>query len=63
MSVTTTADERITSSKGHVQLALENLNDVVIQKVWGADEFSAEYRAQLRNWHQRLLELRDEMQA
>lgn len=48
MSVTTTADEMLNSAKSHVKEAASALSQIVIDEVWGHDEFSEEYKEKIR---------------
>jgi hypothetical protein len=43
MSVRTSADEHLDSAKEYLNLAILNLNKIVVERVWGAEEFSKEY--------------------
>jgi hypothetical protein len=47
MAVQTSADDALDSAKSHVQMALECLSKIVVQRCWGANDFSAEYQQQI----------------
>ena len=60
MSVTTTADQKLSEAFDHVQKALENVNDVVVvRQCWGHDEYNYKAKEQLREAHALLLQVRD----
>jgi len=49
MSVETTADELLDDTAEHVEKASENLFKILVDKdVWGADEFSYDYRDKMK---------------
>lgn len=37
--MTTTADEKLASAKQHIEDAIKDLSEILIDKVWGWDEF------------------------
>ena len=47
MSVRTTADEKRDTAKDHIKMATKNLSEIIVDKVWGSDEFSLEYENRL----------------
>ena len=61
MSVRTTADEKLDLAREGVAQAIAGLDAVVVERVWGWDEFSTEYRGQLRQIMNLLLEIRGDL--
>lgn len=61
MSVRTTADEKIDEAKDHIQEAIECISEVVINRCWGASEYTVEYRNKLRTQLVSLLDTRDSL--
>ena len=47
MGVITTADERLSSAKGHIGSAIQDLNHILIEECWGHDEFRKEYQEKI----------------
>lgn len=59
MGVTTTADEKLEEAKKAVQLAVENLSQIVVtREVWGWDDYNASYTADLRDALNNLMQVR-----
>ena len=61
MSVVTTADEKLSSVKEHLRLALEDLSEIVIQKCWGYDEFNRQYQRILHECFTELVNVRSRL--
>ena len=55
----TTADEKIASAKQHIDEAIKDLSAVVIDKVWGTEDFQPSYLLFLRNVMIKLMGLFD----
>lgn len=49
MSVITTADEHRDEAKDAIGQAISHIASIVIEKSWGHDDFSDEYRKKLRS--------------
>jgi hypothetical protein len=58
MSVRTTADEKRDAAKDHVDAAIKNLSEIVIDQVYGSNEFSQEYNKRLFLAMSTLIEIR-----
>lgn len=66
MSVTTTADLLVTDMREKIQAALESTNEAFCEicvkgNIWGAGEFSAEFKQKLANAQRVLNELKIEI--
>ncbi len=61
MSVITEANEKIEAAQDDIQSAIENLSAIVVDKVWGSDEFNAGYRAKIFNAFQIMVNLGEEL--
>ena len=59
MSVRTTADEKVAEAKEHVDKALRALNEVIVLRCWGHEEYRPEYREALKDSFEDLLVIRD----
>lgn len=44
MSVDTTADEKRDEVKKHVEQSLSLLKEIIVDEVWGYDDFSSDYK-------------------
>ena len=62
MSVRTIADEQRDKALEHIQEALNRLNDVVILRCSGYEDFNDQYKLKLRLGFSRLIEVRDLLQ-
>jgi len=61
MGVVTSADEHLYEAKENISKAVSELSEIVINKCWGHDDFSEEYKAKIKNTFLTLLELRDDL--
>lgn len=61
MGVRTTADEKIEDASRNVQAALNYLNEVVVERCEGHEEYKLEYKKRLARAHALLVEARDEL--
>lgn len=61
MSVQTEADEKIDQASRQVQAALTSLNEVVVERCWGHENYTLEYKKKLARAHALLVEARDEL--
>lgn len=59
MSVRTTADEKRDAAKDNIENAIKNLSEIVVDKVWGYDDFTKEYKKELLMATLKLIEIRD----
>jgi hypothetical protein len=64
MSVTTTTDETVNQMQHDVEKAVQSIHkaytDIIVDgTVWGANEYSQEYKEKLMKLHQLSLEMRD----
>lgn len=59
MGVVTTADERLKAAKRSLQETIASLSDIVVQKCWGHDEYTPEYRQTLNETFRDLLEVQE----
>ncbi len=48
MGVITTADEMLSSAKNHIKEAARDLSQIIVDEVYGHDEFSEEYKEKMR---------------
>ena len=55
--VTTTADEKLQSAKDHIEAAVKDVAEIVIDKCWGHDDFSPSYRKKINDFFDDLREL------
>lgn len=62
MSVTTTADEKISDAKHHIKQASQALAEVVVNECWGHDEFKPEYKEMYREVMNDLIRLKNRME-
>jgi hypothetical protein len=62
VSVRTIADEQRDKALEHIQEALNRLNDVVILRCSGYEDFNDQYKLKLRLGFSRLIEVRDLLQ-
>lgn len=58
MSVRTTADEKLDEVRNHITAALKAMDEVVIQRCWGWDDFNDEARARHRQLFRDLADMR-----
>lgn len=58
MSVTTEADEIIESIKKDIDSAIKSLSEIIIDRVWGYDDYGDDYKDNLANAMHDLLKLR-----
>jgi hypothetical protein len=61
MSVRTTADECLDRVKASVNDSITDLSEVVINRVWGSDEFKVDYQKTLKESLFILLKIRDDL--
>ena len=61
MSVTTTADEARDAAKQNINEAIKHLSAIVVEQVWGHDDYTEDYQAKLRDAFRELLTLRDRL--
>jgi len=61
MSVRTEADERLKSAKEHLQAAIKDLSEIAINKCWGYDEYSKEWKHKMKEMLVALLEMQEEL--
>lgn len=61
MSVRTTLDEKVDSIKEHVDCAVRDIRDIVIDKCWGYEELSDEGKKKYNKLLIELLNLRDSL--
>jgi hypothetical protein len=47
MSVITTADEKRDAAKDNIKAAIKNLSEIIVDEVWGSDDFNQEYKTKL----------------
>lgn len=59
MSVRTTADEKRDAAKDNIEKAIKNLSEIIIDKVWGHDDFTQEYKKELFLAMSKLIEIQD----
>lgn len=59
MSVSTDADLELKEAAKNVQAALVCVNRVVIDRIWGHSEYTADTQVMIRKAHALLLEARD----
>lgn len=57
MSIRTTADEKRDTAKDNIETAIKNLSEIIVDKVWGSDEFNEEYKNKLLLAMSKLLEI------
>lgn len=60
MSVRTAADEHLAKAKEHIESAVKELQQIVVERAWGHDEFKDTYRAKIRARFLTLLDMRDD---
>ena len=58
MSTTTTADEKLQNAKEEINSAIKNLSEIVINQVWGYDEYREEYFDKMQSALTELLKIR-----
>ena len=58
MSVTTTADEHKEKAKENISDAIANIGVIVIDEVWGTEQYTDEYLAMLTTTLSKLLVIR-----
>jgi hypothetical protein len=65
MSVTTTADLTVDQMRKDIDTAFKSTHraftEILVDRVWGADEFTDEFKQKLENAHRTLMELRRDM--
>ena len=61
MSVRTTADEHRDAAKENINDAIENISAIVVARVWGWDEYTAEYLVKLQSILNDLLNIRADL--
>lgn len=61
MSVKTTADEKLDAAKWNIRDAYQSLAEIVVQKIWGYDEFGSEYKDKIQEAMNTLLNLEKEL--
>ena len=61
MSTETRADIVLEEAKTNIQFAIEKLSEIVINKCYGYDEFSVDYRNKIATSFNVLLSIRDNL--
>ena len=61
MSVRTTADEQLDLAKEDIQTALAHLSQIIVDRCWGWDEFTKEYREAIAQSLTDLIAIRDRL--
>jgi len=61
MGVRTTADERRDKSKEHVNNAIAEIAQIVVDEVYGSEDYTDEYKLTLREVLNELLVIRDRL--
>ncbi len=59
MSVTTEADRCLDNAKESTQSAVENLSKIIVDKVWGHDDWNDVYSNNMKKAWMLLMEARD----
>jgi hypothetical protein len=63
MSVTTTADERLSSAQEHLRAAGTDLAAIVIDECWGYDDYTLDYKTAIRQALNNIIELKGKLQG
>jgi len=61
MSVNTTADDRVEKAKEHIEEAVKELSEIIVDKCYGSDEFSVEYTSTLICTFNKLVRMRRDL--
>jgi hypothetical protein len=61
MAVRTTADDAVTKVSDGLNLAIEGLREIIIDRVYGHDNFNGSFRSDLTTTLITLLEVRDNL--
>lgn len=59
MGVRTTADESLDRADTHIKDAIRELAEIVVNQVWGHEEYNHEYREKIKKSLTQLIEVRD----
>jgi len=62
MGYRTTADEKIVEAKAHIQAALKSLNEIVVDKCSGYDNYNSAAYKKIKDTHRMLIDLNDELE-
>lgn len=63
MSVQTTADEHLSAAREAVREAIKNLAKIVVEEVWGHDEYTRDFKEDLRQAQDELIGVRERLGA
>ena len=61
MSVITEADKALDRTKHSVEDAVKNLSKIIVDQVWGHDDFSKEYKEELQRVFASLILVREKL--
>ena len=61
MSTETEADRMLDKAKDNVQSAIENLSTIIVDKVWGHDDFNKEYKMRIMKSFYDLVDIRERL--
>ena len=62
MSVITTADEKLNSAVDSLNSAIANLSEIVIDRCWGHDDYTTEFKEVLSKSMFDLIQIRDALE-
>lgn len=62
MSVRSTADEKISSAKDHIKQGIKDLSEIVIDEVYGTEDFSASYIQKVYECMQELISIKQKLE-
>ena len=62
MGVITTADEKLESAKEHINAAIEDLSEIVVNRCWGHDEYVEEAKDAQKKVFADLLSMRTRLE-
>lgn len=61
MSVKTTADEKLDACSFHINEAVQDLKEVLVEECWGHDQYRKEYREMLDRMFMDLMRMKKKL--
>lgn len=59
--MTTDADAKVENARQHIIAAIEDLSEVVVDRIWGSEQFRVDYRQKLLKCMNDLIQMREDL--